>query len=403
MKARNPFRNVGPGAVVAAAFIGPGTVTTATLTGAEHGVSLLWALLFSVLATLILQEMAARLGLVTGSGLGDAIRHRFVGPLSRLMAVGLVLAAVGVGNAAFEAGNLVGGALGAGALFGATTRAAVIGLAVVALGLLWGGRYRLVERVLVGLVAVMAVAFLSTAVILSPGPASLLKGLFVPRLPGGRDLFLVMGLIGTTVVPYNLFLHATAVGERWSGPEGLPAARRDAAFSILLGGVVSMAIVVTAAGATGGAQISTAADMAVQLEPLLGGWARVFFAAGLLAAGLSSAVTAPLAAAYAVTGTLGWDPSIRGVPARAVWLVVLGIGAIFAAAGFRPVSLILFAQVANGLMLPAVALFLLIVVNDRTRMGRWVNGRWMNVAGFAVVLVALGLAVRTLLRVLGAA
>jgi manganese transport protein len=388
------WSNVGPGAVIAAAFIGPGTVTTATLAGAEHGVTLLWALLFSVLATLVLQEMAARLGLVTGSGLGEAIRNRFVGPLSRFLAVGLVIA---VGNAAFEAGNLAGGALGAEAIFGFPGRAAALVLAVAAFGLLWTGRYRVVERALVGLVALMAVTFLSTAVMLAPAPSELLGGLLVPRLPSGRGLLLVVALIGTTVVPYNLFLHATAVGVRWSGPEELPAARRDAAFSIVLGGIVSMAIVVTAAGGARGAPIGNAADMAVQLEPLLGGWARAFFGAGLLAAGLSSAVTAPLAAAYAAAGTLGWAPSIRTGRPRAIWIGVLGIGAVFAAAGFRPVPLILFAQVANGLLLPAVALFLLVVVE---RMGRWANGCWMNVAGIVVLLVALGLAVRTLVRVL---
>jgi manganese transport protein len=254
--------------------------------------------------------------------------------------------------------------------------------------------------VLVGLVAVMALTFLSTAVMLAPPPGELLGGLLVPRLPGGRGLLLVVALIGTTVVPYNLFLHATAVGKRWSGPEKLPAARRDAAFSIVLGGIVSMAIVVTAAAAARGAPIGNAADMAVQLEPLLGGWARAFFGAGLIAAGLSSAVTAPLAAAYAAAGTLGWDPSIRSGRPRAIWIGVLGIGAAFAAAGFRPVPLILFAQVANGLLLPAVALFLLVVVNDQQRMGRWANGRWMNFAGIVVLLVTLGLAVRTLVRVL---
>jgi len=163
---------------------------------------------------------------------------------------------------------------------------------------------------------------------------------------------------------------------------------------------VSIAVVITAAGASGGGEIRNAADMAVQLEPLLGGWARVFFSAGLLAAGLSSAVTAPLAAAYATTGTLGWDASIRGRGARAVWGVVLVVGALFAAVGLRPVPLILFAQVANGLLLPAVAVFLLLAVNDRARMGRWANARWMNVIGSGVVLVVLGLAFTTVLRIL---
>lgn len=400
MKILPAWRDVGPGAMVAAAFIGPGTVTTATLAGAGYGVSLLWALLFSVLATLALQEMAARLGLVTGAGLGEAIRERFRGPLSRVLAVGLVLSAIAVGNAAFEAGNLAGGALGAEGLFGSGGRGWPILLAVLAFGLLWTGRYRVVERVLIGLVAVMAIAFLSTAVILAPPPVDLLKGLLVPRIAGGRELLLVVALIGTTVVPYNLFLHATAVGRRWSGPDDLPVARREAAFSILLGGLVSMAVVITAAGASVGGEIRSAADMAVQLEPLLGGWARVVFSVGLLAAGLSSAVTAPLAAAYATTGTLGWDASIRGIGARAVWGVVLVVGALFAAVGLRPVPLILFAQVANGLLLPAVAVFLLLAVNDRARMGRWANARWMNVIGCGVVLVVLGLAVTTVLRIL---
>jgi Mn2+/Fe2+ NRAMP family transporter len=394
------WRAAGPGAVVAAAFIGPGTVTTATLAGAEHGVLLLWALLFSVLGTLVLQEMAARLGLVTGAGLGEAVAGRFVRPIARAVAVGLVVSAIAIGNAAFEAGNLAGGALGAEAIFGRGVRGSAVVLGALAFALLWTGRYRWVERALTGLVALMAVTFASTALLVAPPLAELASGLLTPRLPGGRDLLLVLGLIGTTVVPYNLFLHATAVGQRWTGPEDLPAARLDAAFSILLGGAVSMAIVVTAAGAARGAVIRDAADMAVQLEPLLGGWARLFFAIGLLAAGLSSAVTAPLAAAYAVTGSLGWDGRMGGGRARAIWLGVLGTGMAFAAAGFRPVPLILFAQIANGILLPAVAIFLLVAVNDRARMGRWVNGRSMNVAGLTVVLVTVALAVRTLLRLL---
>ncbi len=186
MKILPAWRDVGPGAMVAAAFIGPGTVTTATLAGAGYGVSLLWALLFSVLATLALQEMAVRLGLVTGAGLGEAVRERFRRPLSRILAVGLVLSAIAVGNAAFEAGNLAGAALGAEGLFGSGGRGWPILLAVLAFGLLWTGRYRVVERVLIGLVAVMAIAFLSTAVILAPPPGDLLKGLLVPRIGGGR-------------------------------------------------------------------------------------------------------------------------------------------------------------------------------------------------------------------------
>jgi manganese transport protein len=390
---------IGPGAVVAAAFIGPGTVTTATLAGAIHGYDLLWALTFSLLATLVLQEMAARLGLVSGLGLGEAVRRRFTRPVARMVAVSLVIAAIAFGNAAYETGNLLGAALGAEAMWGGAPRTWAIGAGVVAYLLLRTGSYRVVERVLVALVALMAVTFLVTAAMVRPPLAPLLSGLFVPTIPGGAGMLYVAGLIGTTVVPYNLFLHASAVRERWTGAEDLPAARLDLGVSILVGALVSMAIVATSAAMAeraGPAHVASAADMAVQLEPLLGTHARLFFAIGLLAAGLTSAITAPLAAAYATAGALGWPRDLNDMRLRAVWMTVLAAGIVFAGLGVRPVPAILFAQVANGILLPAIAVFLLLAVNDRSAMGDRVNGTTMNVAGSAVVVVALGLGIRAL-------
>jgi len=399
---RRLLRSVGPGAVVAAAFIGPGTVTTATLAGAGFGTTLLWALTFSTVATLVLQEMAARLGLVTGAGLGEAIRSGFGAGAMRLLAVGLVIAAVAFGNAAYETGNLLGAALGVNGIAGGELRVWAVGIAVVAFLLLWTGRYHVIERVMIGMVVVMSLVFLATAVVLAPPVGELLRGMFVPTLPEDpRALVVAVGLIGTTVVPYNLFLHAAAVREKWSGPEWLPAARLDLGIAIVLGGLVSMAIVATSAAAlAGGGEVASAADMAVQLEPVLGAWARVFFAAGLLAAGLTSAITAPLAAAYATAGALGWARDLRDRKVRAVWMLVLGAGTLFAAAGIRPVPAILFAQVANGVLLPAVAIFLLLAVNDRRRMGEWRNGPIANVVGAAVVLIAIGLGARAVFAAL---
>jgi Mn2+/Fe2+ NRAMP family transporter len=363
---------------VAAAFIGPGTVTTATVAGARFGVSLLWALTFSVVATLVLQEMSARLGLVTGEGLGESIRGRFDRGARRVIAVALVVSAIVVGNAAYQTGNLLGGSLGLQGLLGGSPRDWVLVLGSLTFALLWSGSYRIVERVLVGLVILMSIVFVSTAALLLPAPGELLAGMFVPRLPAGRDALVALGLIGTTVVPYNLFLHASAVRERWSGPEDLSVARLDLFIAIVLGGGVSMAIVVASA-AVAGSDVRNAADMAVQLEPLLGRWAKAFFATGLLAAGLSSAVTAPLAAAYAASGALGWKGGLKSRRFRGVWLLVLVTGVGFGVLGIRPVPAILFAQVTNGLLLPAVAVFLLLAANDRRRMGRWKNGRSASV------------------------
>lgn len=400
----------GPGAVVAAAFIGPGTVTTATLAGANYGYTLLWALTFSLVATLVLQEMSARLGLVSGSGLGEAIRERFSGG-ARVAAVVLIISAIAIGNAAYEAGNLLGATLGMRGVAGGTATVWVPVFAGVAFALLWHGRYRAIQRVLVVLVALMSVVFVATAVVIAPPLREVLAGMFIPRAGAdARSMLVALGLVGTTVVPYNLFLHAAAVRERWGGAEDLGAARVDLTLAIVVGGVISMAIVITAAGALGGAGgVASASEMAAQLEPLLGRWARVFFAAGLFAAGMTSAITAPLAAGWAVAGALGWPRDLRDSRVRGVWAAVLLAGVPFAIAGTRPtiplgfgeVSVILFAQVANGMLLPAVAIFLLLAVNDRRRMGGHVNGPLHNVIAAAIVLVTLVLGASAIWRALG--
>lgn len=399
MTGARPARGAGPGSLVVAAFIGPGTVTTCTLAGVRFGYAMLWALGFSVVATLVLQEMAARLGLVTGSGLGEAVRERWSG-VTRALAVGLVVAAIGVGNAAFQTGNLLGAALGASELLGGAPRAWALATAGIAGALLWTGRYRAIERTLVALVAVMGVVFLATAIATRPSLADLASGL-VPSLPGSDEeaLVVAVGLIGTTVVPYNLFLHATAVSRRWDGPEHLAAARRDLTVAILGGGLVSAAIVVTAASA-GVASVTDAADMARQLRPLLGDWATAFFAVGLAAAGVTSSITAPLAASWALGGALGWSTAPDDRRTRAVWMTVLGVGAALAATGIRPVPAILFAQVANGVLLPAVAVFLLAAVNDLRRMGRWSNRQGANMLAAAVIGVTLVLGLRAIWRAL---
>ena len=392
----------GPGWMVAAAFVGPGTVTTATLAGASFGASLLWALLFSTLATLALQEMSARLGVVTGAGLGEAIRGRFVGTMGRVAAVLLVVSAITFGNAAYQTGNILGASLGLGGLFGGSAKLWAVLVGGLAAGLLWTASYRLVERVMVVLVGLMSLTFLGTAVMVRPDLGSMLSGMFVPSLPPG-SILVVVGLVGTTVVPYNLFLHASAAAEHWSGEEFLPAARRDLLISITLGGLVSMAILITSAGTLhgSGVEVVNAADMAQQLEPLLGRWAHSFFGLGLFAAGMTSAVTAPLAAAYATAGALGWESDLRSPRMRAVWSLVLLAGLSLALAGVRPVPAILFAQAANGVLLPAVAVFLLLTMNDRNRLGRHVNGWKANLVGAIVLLVAALLGARALLTVAG--
>lgn len=400
------LRNLGPGLLVAAAFIGPGTVTTASVAGASTGYALLWALAFSIFATIILQEMSARLGIVSREGLGEALRTTFGNVIIKVLVVVLVVTAIGFGAAAFQTGNITGASLGLETLSGVPSQVWALVVGGVAFALLASGTYKLIERFLVVLVIVMSVVFLVTAVIVRPSPVDILAGLFAPGIPSG-SLLTVIALVGTTVVTYNLFLHASSVQDKWSEEvpkdEALSQSRTDTVASIILGGLITLAIVITAAAAfaSTGTQIEGAGQMAAQLEPLLGPAAKWFFAIGLFGAGMTSSVTAPLAAAYATTGALGWERSLRSWKFRGVWAIVVLVGTVLAFFGTSPVQAILVAQAANGVLLPLVAVFLLIIMNRSDLLGRYQNGILGNVLGGIVVLVATFLGVYTLLSVFG--
>jgi len=399
----NPLRlikEIGPGALVAAAFIGPGTVTVCTLAGARFGYALLWALLFATVATIVFQEMSGRLGVVAGRGLGEALRAGFEHSAWRWPLYGLILLSLYAGNTAYEAGNLSGAALGVEAV---TTGRFPFGTSVLAISALagfalWRGSYRQLERLLVGLVVLMGLAFVGTFAVTRPDLGAMARGLLIPAIPQG-SLVTVLALIGTTVVPYNLFLHAAAAKKRWAGSGDLAALRADALLSIGLGGLVSIFIVATAAASlfARGLAADTAADMAVQLEPLFGSFSRFLLGIGLFAAGLTSTLTAPLATAYAVTEIAGPIAAERPALFRIVGMSVLLIGMLFALSGIQPITIILTAQFANGLLLPVVAAFLLYAMNNRRLLGEHTNGTVANTLGGLVFLVALGLGVRLVL------
>lgn len=395
---------MGPGLLVTAAFIGPGTVTTATLAGASFGFALLWAVVFSAAATLILQEMSARIGLVARMGPAEALRVSIENPMLRGFALVLVILAIGFGNAAFQTGNITGAAIGLEAAAGGSSRLWSILIGASAGVMLFFGTYRHIERLLIVLVVLMSAAFITTAWIARPPIHSLLDGL-IPRIPDG-SMLTVIALIGTTVVPYNLFLHAGAVQVKWPAHvplrESLSQARWDAGLSIGIGGLVTFSIVLTAASFFAqGTTIESASRMADQLVPHLGSGARYLFLAGLTAAGLTSAVTAPLAAAYATCGALGRPADLTSTSFRAIWFAVLVIGTILASLGQNPIQAIRFAQAFNGLLLPIVAVFLLYVMNRRRLLGEHTNGPLANVLGAIVVLVTAAFGLRQIAMALG--
>ena len=398
----NKVKGFGPGAMIAAAFIGPGTVTTATLAGGNFGFTLLWAIGFSVIATLTLQEMTARLGAVAQVGLGEAIAARTNNTPLRWPAALLVIAAIVVGNAAYEAGNITG----AGAGLPSWTLSAVniwpliIGLAAFFI-LNKQGSYFL-EQTLGALVVAMALVFVGTALYLQPSVLAIAKGLFVPSLPENASL-LILGIIGTTVVPYNLYLHASVIKRHSKEGMTLADARRDILVSVIGGGVITLCIAVTAAVVMHGAAIKTSSftQLAPTLAPVLGSASPLVLGVGFFAAGLSSAITAPLAAAYAVTEVLNLDAKERDRAFKWTWRLVLAFGVIVASLSLRPIELIVFAQFTNGILLPITAAFILWIANDQALLGKHRNTPFNNAMGLFVLTVTCVLGLRSVLMATG--
>lgn len=379
--------------VIAAAFIGPGTVTTAASAGARHGYALLWALTFSTFATVVLQEASARVTVVSGRTLGAAIREQYRGAGARMLVTALVMGAIVVGNAAYEAGNILGAVAGAEMGLPASRRTLTLVIGAVAAAVLWLGTPRAVARLLSVAVAFMGTAFLVAAIRLAPDLGEIVPAAIVPTVPAGSGL-LVLGLIGTTVVPYNLFL-----GSGIAAGQDLEELRFGIVVAVVLGGVISMGILVVGAAVVGE---FTYAAVAAALEGRIGPGAGAFFAWGLFAAGLSSAITAPLAAAVTSRSLLSdsrddWGPT--SVRYRAVWGGVLLVGIGFGITEIRPVPAIILAQALNGVVLPFAAVFLLGVVNDRRLMGaEGINGPMGNALMGLVVLVTVVLGAAGVLR-----
>ena len=401
------LKNIGPGTVIAAAFIGPGTITMCSIAGTMYGLDLMWALLFSLIMTTVLQLTAAKIGLITQKGLSSNLLDSFDNLVFKYLALALVLSAILIGNTAYEAGNISGGVLGVSSIFGQlsyTYNGFIINLYSLLVGLLafvilFVGNRRLIERVLIGLVLIMSLAFLTSAIIVKPDLYLIMEGLFIPKLPEG-SLLVVIGLIGTTVVPYNIFLHASLVSDKWSSISDLKFVKIDTFLAVVLGGIISISVMITASS-IGDIKIESASDLALGIEPLFGSFSKLIISLGLFAAGLTSSVTAPLAAAYVTCGCMGWKTNVKSKKFRIVWFIVLFMGILFSSLGFKSIEIIKFAQVANGILLPVIAVFLLVVANNKRLLKSQVNGYLFNLISVIIILFTMFIGIKSILSVIG--
>ncbi len=387
MAGKNKKSSYGPGFLVTAAFIGPGTVTTCSLAGAQFGYSLIYALVFATVTTIILQGMTGRLSLGSDHDLAQSLREFPQSRMTRSIFIVLTLSSITFGCAAYEAGNIIGGTLGLETVTSVPNKYWVVLISLLAVLILGLGKYKLVEKLLIFLVFLMSVSFLTTLIIIKPNLLSLFKGI-VPSFPN-NSLYLILALVGTTVVPYNLFLHSAAVKEKWNTVADLKKVKKDLLLSITLGGIISISIVMTSAVAfyEKGLVPQDGIQLAQQLKPLFGTFTNFLFGLGFFAAGMSSALTAPYAAAFASSGVLGWKGGPDSKKFKAVWLGVIVVGFIVSSLNLKPLAVIVFAQAANGIVLPMASIFLLIVLNNRQRMRQLANNARQNLLGTLIVLV----------------
>ena len=374
-----------------------------TIAGSQFGFTLLWALLLSILITIFLQTTAIRIGIISQKSLSNAIVSQFDSKLIRIVSIILILSAILVGNIAYEAGNISGGVLGLESVFGTIkfsngVNAYSLLIGVFAFIILLIGNNRILERILMILVLFMSFAFFLTAIKIGFDFKSFLLGMFLPTFPD-NSLLIIMGLIGTTVVPYNLFLHVSLAKEKWKSPDKLKEARIDTLIAVIVGGFISMCIIISSTS-IGLDNLNSAIDLAKGIEPVFGSFSKHLISFGLFAAGLTSAITAPLAAAYVTCGCLNWGTDLKSFNFRIIWFVVLFIGVVCSSLNISSIEIIKFAQVANGILLPTVTFFLILIANSKKVLGNYANSWKNNLISLFVFLITLILGIKSVIKVM---
>lgn len=389
---------LGPGLIASVAGDDAGGIATTSLVGARVGFELLWLLILLTVALAVVQEMAARLGVATGSGLLDLIRQRF-GIGWALLAVTVLL----IANAGVTATEFLGVAA-AGELFG-VSRLVVVPIAALGLwALMLYGNYFTAERLFLGMTLVF-LAYPVAAVLAHPDWSAVLHGMLVPSLSLDQPhLSLAVALIGTTITPYQQLFQQSAVVEKGVGPRHYADERADAYLGAIVGNLIWLFVICAAAAALrpqGIFDIGSAADAARALEPLAGPAALVLFAVGLLGASLLAGAVVPLATAFAVSEAFGFRKGFgldyrRAPMFYGLFTALVAFGGLVALVPSVPiVSLLVGIQVLNGFLLPVVLGFILVLAADRRRMGKLAN-TWLQTALGGLTLVGVTLAVALL-------
>ena len=388
---------VGPGVITANVDNDAGGITTYSVAGAHYGYSLLWMLGLVALALILIQEMSARLGVVTGKGLADLIRES-MGVRATAIIIGIVL----IANLANTVSEFAGVAASMEILVPSVSKYVWVPLAAVLVWLLIvKGNYKTVERIFL-VASALYLSYVASGILANPPWPQILRAASTPsfRFEAGYVTIFVT-IIGTTIAPWMQFYQQSAIVDKGLKITDYSYEKLDvvvgSVFAVFVAAFITIACAATLFA--NGVRIETARDAALALRPLAGSYASTLFAFGLLNASVFSAAILPLSTAYVVCEAFGWEAGVsRDLKEAPVFfgiytaLIVLGAGIILLPIKSL-VQAMLASQTLNGILLPIILVVMLKLINDKRLMGRFVNGRVFNLISQAMVVVLIVLTV----------
>lgn len=389
------FAFIGPGIITSNVDNDAGGITTYSLAGAHYGLGLLWILIPVTVALIIIQEMCARMGVVSGKGLSDLIRERFGARTTFYLMIILLLA--NLGNTVCEFAGIAASM----EIFGVSRYISVPAGAFFVWWLVVKGNYKSVEKAFL-VACVFYLSYIVSGFMVKPDWAIIGKATLTPNMNFDLGMLtMAVGIIGTTIAPWMQFYLQSSIVDKGLKAESYKYARMDVIFGSITVNVVAFFIIMLCAVTLfqNGLKIETAKDAALALAPLAGTHASLLFAFGLLNASLFAASILPLSTAYTICEAFGWESSLntKFVEAPQFYglyslMIFLGAGIILLP-GVPLISIMFYSQVINGVLLPFVLIFMLFLINDKRIMGEYVNSRLMNVISWGTVIILVGLSV----------
>lgn len=389
------FAVLGPGVITANVDNDAGGIATYSIAGAHFGLDLLWAIIPAVFVLIVVQEMSTRMGAVTGKGLADLIRENF-GAKVTFYAMAILLLS-NIGNTMTE----FSGVAASLEIFGVSKYVSVPIAAALVWLLVVKGSYKVVEKVFL-VACLFYISYIVSGFMARPEWSEVVERMVRPEIRFDTPyLYMLIGIIGTTIAPWQLFFMQSSIVEKGIGIEHLSHSRWDAIGGCMMAGVVVFFILVACATVIhpAGIKITTASEAALALEPLAGKHCSLLFSFGLLNASLFAASVLPLSVAYYICEGLGFEAGVNRSFSEApqfygLFTATIAIGmAVVLIPGFPLFKMMVLTQVANGIVLPFILVFMVILINRPKIMGEFTNGcLWNAVSWFTVIsVIALAL------------